>query len=109
MTEESIIKKETEEIYNNLQKTLEKDDYHSTIDFAKKTLELRPYDVRVQLFIADVLYKWGKNLEEKKDPESKEKFKQAFNLYDMILQKHPNIFYLSHAQNRKLECSKKRW
>ncbi|MCX6821225.1 MAG: hypothetical protein NTW30_00450 [Candidatus Aenigmarchaeota archaeon] len=51
----------------------------------------------------------GLDLEKKKDPNYRKKFEEAFNLYFTVKQYNPNIFYLSHTQNRMLECSKKRW
>jgi len=107
MTDEQNSKKQVEKIYVNLQQILEKDGFSSAIESANKTLEQKSYDFQIQLFIADTLYKWGLNLEEKKDPNSKEKFQQAYDLYSDIFVKNPNFAYLNSVSEKKRECKKK--
>jgi hypothetical protein len=106
MTEQPNIKA-LDEIHGSLQKVLEKEGFYSAVESAKKTLKMMPYDFRIQLFMADTLYKWGEDLEKKNDLMSKEKFQQAHDLYFDIFQRNPNFAQFNNVSSKKRLCIKK--
>jgi hypothetical protein len=106
MTEQPNIKA-LDEIHRSLQKDLEKEGYCFAVESAKKALKMMPYDFKIQFFMADTLYKWGEDLENKNDLTSKEKFQQAYDLYFDIFQRNPNFAYLNGVSEKKRGCVKK--
>jgi len=75
--------------------------YDYAIEFAKKTLELKPNNNLIKLFMADTFYEWGLGI------QNREKIKEALEKYDEIFRENPTFSYFNHITNKKRLCIKK--